>query len=234
MTVSTETLQKYMADRRKMLRTRIGVLAVLCVVAIAYLSWIQSHVRTFDADSVVAIASTSIEENIPQMRQLLAQRLENMAPAVFDTAEEHLLSAPGILRQQAESRVRMALRERLPTYRIHLEGLIDKMIDEAVTTLNSETNPGADRVEQVLTAAIENYGTNLTAFFTTVGSDYKAEAMELNAYLAKLGTGEGLTEKQGIERNVILSSLALADAVTASSEAKTLPVTEALKHGIAQ
>jgi len=206
-------VEDYFATRLKSLKIRIGVLAVLLVIVIAYMAWIHAQVTAIDADAVVEVAQYEVQERLPDMERQASVFLIDNAPAMFDMLEENLLAAPAKLRGYGVERINTHAKSRMVEYEAKLDELLERAIAVGIEELE-KIDPERSREEQLEFAtevAIEQFEETMTEFFVNLEANYEQDLKGFNDYLEQLADGGDLGPKQRIERELILATLALKD-----------------------
>ena len=203
------------ARRRNLLLGVGGALVLL--FTLGYLTWAWSQIDDqLDAPTVVALAEQQADPYLSQPATQWASYLEDQAPALMDQAAEAALAAPPQLTEQLLSYVDSVVDEQLPPLEAEFDKLVADLIDRMAEAAGDDFKKGqfddaqaTELVDRVSAQFEESLQDQVDGLYDR----YVAVSAGLIDRLNTLATGEDLSEKDRLHRDLVTSFLALAQRV---------------------
>ncbi|BAM02520.1 hypothetical protein [Phycisphaera mikurensis] len=205
------------AARRKRVLVAAGV--VVALLTAAYLGFAWQQIRSqLDAPTLVAAAEMRAQPLLDRPASSWAEELEAQAPALLDAAAAAAMQAPEQLSERVLGYVDAAVAERMPDLENRFEELAAALVDQAAEAAGDGFKEGQmsdEEAEAVVTAIADQFDASLREKVDALYDDYTGVSGELIDRLDKLATGENLSEKEALHRELITSFLALLQRVQA-------------------
>ena len=222
---AASTLREAAADTRRSIRWGRAVGAALLFALSAWLSWLHAEIKTLDAESMASIAQHKARTALPGAAQELRAHLERSAPELVRGWMDHLSKAPGYLcarfERMADPWINRAAER--------LEGDVRDHLALAVETLHLEldrTHPGLDDREKfhlLVTELARDYREKLAVELARPSGVYLDAVQGLEDGIRELGRTEGLSEKERLQREILVTVLQLSRRAQMSGSTGDLP-----------
>ena len=206
------TLRRHVDDaRRAIRRTRIVAVIALALVSI-WLTWLHSQIASIDAEGMATLAGERAKAALPATVAQLRSKLEESAPELVGKCKERLLEAPAQLREKLEVEADVWF----DVAAKKLQAAFEEHVDLDVASVRAEiANRYPDMGEKdQLRALIDDYAHQYReqawAAISGPASDSQRIFGELADHIAFLSLGEGLTERERIEREMLATLVELA------------------------
>jgi type VI protein secretion system component VasK len=196
------------AERRAKRRVVVTTLLALC--AACYMTWLHAEFSKLDAQAVTEIARTEVQARLPEIGDRVTQMALDAAPDLMDRGEEALLSAPSAILDNVEERLADKTDEILAEVSATLDRELDAFVGPRLEELEKLSEGGdPPPLDDLMSEVRAKYREQASGLMAEIYVAYANEIGGVNDYLLHLKTGEELTRRQKIEKEIIEASVAL-------------------------
>lgn len=209
------------ADRARTRRTVMVVVGiVLVLIVLGYLWWVKTQLDRVDAQTVVQLTVQQVEPYMQESPEQLATLLREQAPTVMRHAEQAMLQAPEMLAEQGKR----LLVERMDRELANLqEGLYNELRDALDRVEQQAEAEGIDlnnpeQIQQQVPEIASRLVDEMENAIDNVYQDYQEIADRFVNHLDHLAEGTNLDQRERIQRQLIISFLAMMQKTIQTGE----------------
>ena len=191
-------------------KRRVVVTTLLALGAACYMTWLHAEFSKLDAQAVTEIARAEVQARLPELGEQVTQMALDAAPGLMDRGEQALLSAPSAILTNVEERLAEKTDAVLAEVSVTLDRELDDFIGPRLEQLES-VSAGGDppSLDELMEGLRAQYREKAAGLMSEIYVAYAHEIGGVNDYLLHLKTGEELTRRQKIEKEIIEASVAL-------------------------
>jgi len=207
-----ETLRKY----KKSCLVGLIVRIVLLLVVLIYMSWLSAKLSQLDADTVMIKARTELVKKLPGLERDIVAKLKNSAPEIISQLEQRSNEIIPRLFSSFEDRAITEIKKGTADIQEKLAKELDEhvkfelqRIDKHYPNLTSK-----ERLDKLIAAMHGSFRGRVEGSIDTIAVRYRREMENINNWLKRLQSGEGLSQREMYQRDLVAAALKLIEVKT--------------------
>jgi hypothetical protein len=207
-----ELLREAAAKTRRSTRNGWIAMGVLVVALSTWLVWLHGQFSRFDAKAVAELAEVKARAALPTAAEELQQRLAEAAPVVIGQVSDRVLETPSMLREHMVGTADVWIAD--------LNAQVDQALaempggagDHAIEELNARYGdlPHDEQMRMLLRDFARETRARVSSVLTGPADIYGGTLAELEAEIRHLSDPEGLTQRELIQREILITAIQLA------------------------
>lgn len=196
--------------KAKMSTTFVIVLSIISMCAVGFwLNYAHDRFSEVDPKFVATVGVSKVKEALPDLEPKIKQQLIDAAPNLMKSGEEYVNGMPDKFANQMVDRTKAEMDKAVP----QLQDELVKAMKSALEKVKTERPAGmsdADFAKFVSEQLATKYADESMQLIDEMKTKYTGTSGDVLAHLEKLASNKGLTKRESLERQALVTFLTIA------------------------
>jgi len=207
-----ELLREAAAKIRRSTRNGWIAIGVLVVALSAWLTWLHGQFARFDARAAAELAESKARAALPGAAEELKQRLTDAAPDLIGQVSDRVLATPKLLRERMVATAEGWIVDLHVQVSTALADMPGGAGDAALEELDARYGelPREEQMRLLLRDFAHETRLRVASALTGPADIYGSTLAELEAEIRRLSEAEDLTQRELIQREILVTAIQLS------------------------